>query len=137
MLSWKDRRSVASAQSQHLPNECSKRKCASNTFSASSKRAAIIEHTVAAIGYTPGTDDKESLEHLSVRQEAAANKSDLKVEVLDKTKYKNLENRLALSMIFQKPLYRVLVSICINAGMPRFVASLLDTGASPNLIYSE
>lgn len=86
-----------------------------NTSSLSGSYSVTIEHTVATIGYTQDTEDKESLEHPSTEEKDPADKADFNDEVLDKSNCDNLENCLALSRLFQKPSYQVLISVFNSA----------------------
>lgn len=105
-----------------------------NTSSPLASHGVTIEHTVAIMGYTPGPDEKESIEHPSTREEAASEKAKSEDKILDIEKCDNLKDCQALSMFFQKPNCRVMISVGINAGTQRTIASLLNTDAGLNLV---
>lgn len=76
------------------------------------------------------------MEYRLDKVEAPADKTNSKEKVDDKRNIKNLEGCLAVSEFFQKPTYRALKSVGVNAGTQRTVTSLMDLGADPNLVSS-
>lgn len=59
--------------------------------------------------------------------------AELEKEVLDTTIIQNLDEWLAVSSLLQKPTYRVLISLGVNAGIYLTVQSLLDNEANFSL----
>lgn len=105
-----------------------------NTSKPSRNPAGTVEHTRATVGNKVGTGEKGSLGNSSTKQKAPENRPNSEGEIFDNRNYDNFEDCLELFKFFQNPKYRALISVGINAGTQRTVASLLDMGAGPNLI---
>lgn len=123
---------VTFASSHRSPDEGAQTQFCANTSSPSGNQAVTIKKVLATVGYTLNIDEKGPLEQTLTKEELPEDTANSKDGVFGKRNYDNLEGCLALSTFFQKPKYRFLISVGANAGMPRTVASLMDTGAGLN-----
>lgn len=133
-LSAKDRKTVTFAPSRRPPDRVVKSQLCVNTSPPSGNRTVTVKHTVATVGYTPVTGGKVSLEHPSAVQKALAVKTNSENEILHNRNYDNLEDCLALSTSFRKPVDRVLISLPTSLEVQHRVVRLLDTSAGSNLV---
>lgn len=72
------------------------------------------------------------LEYPLPEEEAPSDKHNSQNKVLARTSFDNLYDFQELLSSFQKPAYQVLISGRVNAGTPRTVVTVFDTGARRN-----